>query len=144
MSRDCVIDASVAIKLFVREDLSSRAAALIGELSAERPAIFYVPDHFFIECANVLWKYVRFHGYDRDAAMQDLVDLRQLPWRAVATRDLAQASVMLGLDHGIAAYDAAYVVLAEAVGLPLVTADEKLLRALAKTPYTVRWLGEWP
>ncbi len=142
MSHDCVVDASVAIKLFLREELSDRAAALFAQLTTSPPASFYVPDHFFIECANVLWKYVRFYGHDREAALQDLMDLRQLPWNSLATRELAQASLALGLDRGIAAYDAAYVVLAQSLELPLVTADEKLLRRSIDTHCDVLWLGD--
>ena len=142
MSHDCVVDASVAIKLFLREELSDRAAALFAQLTLSPPARFFVPDHFFIECANVLWKYVRFYGYEREAALEDLMDLRQLPWRSLPTRELAQASLALGLDREIAAYDAAYVVLAESVELPLVTADEKLLRRLIDVHCDVRWLGD--
>ncbi len=93
--------------------------------------------------ANVLWKYVQFFGYDRDAALQDLIDLRQLPWRSSVTRDLAQASLVLGLEYGIAAYDAAYVVLSGSVKVPLVTADEKLFRRLVDTDCDVHWLGDW-
>lgn len=144
MSRDCVVDASVAVKLFLREELSDRAAALFAQLTATPPARFYVPDHFFIECANVLWKYARFYGYGRDAALQDLLDLRQLPWHSLATRELAHASLAVGLDYEIAAYDAAYVVVAESVEVPLVTADEKMLRRLVDTDCDVRWLGDWP
>lgn len=144
MIHDCVVDASVAIKLLLREDLSDRAEALFAQLSLDPPARFFVPDHFFIECANVLWKYVRFFGYDRDAALQDLMDLRQLPWYSLASRDLAQASLVIGLDHEIAAYDAAYVVLAESIEVPLVTADEKLVQRLSHTDCDVRWLGDWP
>ncbi len=144
MSHDCVVDASVGIKLILREELSDRAATLFSRLAADPPARFYVPDHFFIECANVLWKYVRFHGHDRDSAQQELTDLRQLPWHSLPTRELAQASLSLGLDYGIAAYDAAYVVLAESVGVPLVTADEKMLGRLRDTDCDARWLGDWP
>ena len=77
---DCVVDASVAIKLFLDEELSDRARNLIGQLGRGSPPRFYVPDHFFIECANVLWKYVSFFDYGREAALEDLMDLRQLPW----------------------------------------------------------------
>ena len=144
MSHDCVVDASVAIKLLLHEELSDRAAALFAQLTVSPPARFYVPDHFFIECANVLWKYARFYGYDRDAALQDLTDLRQLPWHSLPTRELAHASLALGLDYEIAAYDAAYVVLAESVKVPLVTADEKMLQRLVDSDCDVRWLGDWP
>lgn len=144
MTYDCVVDASVAIKLFLREELSDRAESLFARLSESLPPRFFAPDHLFIECANVLWKYVHLFGLDRDKARQDLTDLRQLPWQTVATRDLAQKSLEVGLEHGIAAYDAAYAVLADSMNLPLVTADEKMVRRLMDSAFDVRWLGVWP
>jgi predicted nucleic acid-binding protein len=73
----CVVDANVAIKLFVAEDLSDEAHALFQKLTDHPPAQFHVPDLFYIECANILWKYVRRLGYRADNARQDLVDLVQ-------------------------------------------------------------------
>ena len=63
MTGDCVVDASVGIKLFVVEELSDAAHRLFRQLTGYRPARFYVPDLFFVECANTLWKYVRRFGY---------------------------------------------------------------------------------
>jgi predicted nucleic acid-binding protein len=51
---DCVVDASVGIKLFLKEPLSERADILFSRLVDDPPARFYVPDLFFVECANVL------------------------------------------------------------------------------------------
>jgi predicted nucleic acid-binding protein len=42
------------------------------------------------------------------------------------------------------AYDACYVALAQRNGIPLVTADEKLVRLLAGTPYSVEALRTFP
>jgi predicted nucleic acid-binding protein len=60
---DCVLDASIGIKLFLAEPLSARVDALFDHLTDALPARFYVPDLFYIECANVLWKSVRRFGY---------------------------------------------------------------------------------
>ena len=56
---------------------------------------------------------------------------------------------MLGLDTlriaaacGISAYDAMYVALSSAVGLPLMTADARLVRALAGTDHEALLLDE--
>ena len=144
MSLDCVIDASVGIKLFVIEPLSDRADALFAHLTDDPPVRFYVPDLFFIECTNVLWKYVRRFGYPLESARQDVADLTGLPLRVVSTGALADGALEIAATHGITAYDAAYVALAQRLSLPLVTADEVLVRRLANTPFDVRWLGEWP
>ena len=144
MSFDCVVDASVGIKLFVVEPLSGQADALFAHLDDDPPAQFYVPDLFFIECANVLWKYVRRFGYPLKSAHQDVLDLTGLPLRIFLTRELAEDALTVGAHHGITAYDAVYVALAQRLSLPLVTADETLVRLLIGTSFDVRWLGEWP
>ena len=67
VSRDtlsrCVVDASVGIKLFVDEPLSEQAHHLFEKLVLDPPVELYVPDLFFIECTNILWKYT--HRYKR-------------------------------------------------------------------------------
>lgn len=53
---DGVVDASVGIKLFLVEPLSDEAHALFAHLTDDPPARLYVPELFFIECANILLK----------------------------------------------------------------------------------------
>jgi len=141
---DCVVDASIGIKLFLVEPLSDRADALFDYLTATPPARFYVPDLFFIECTNILWKYVRRFGYAPESARQDIVALTQLPLQVASTASLAEAVLALAVSHGITAYDTAYVALAQRLALPLVTADEALVRRLEGSGLDVRWLGKWP
>jgi predicted nucleic acid-binding protein len=144
VSVECVVDASVGIKLFVVEPLSDRADALFARLTATPPARLYVPDLFFIECTNILWKYVWRFGYSSEAAQQDVFDLTRLPFQVASMVDLAEAALALAIAQQVTAYDAAYVALAQRLSLPLVTADEALVRHLAGAGFDVRWLGEWP
>jgi len=136
-----VVDASVGIKLFLDEPLSDRAEALFAHLAADPPAQLYVPDLFFIECTNILWKYVRRRGYEVNLAQQALHDLQRLSLRSVSTAELMADALSLGLTHGLTAYDACYVALAQALHVPLITADERLVAALAGTALPVYWLG---
>jgi predicted nucleic acid-binding protein len=141
---DCVVDASVGIKLFLIEPLSERVDALFDHLTDTPPARFYVPDLFFIECTNILWKYVRRFGYPADAAQRDVHDLARLPIQIVSTAALAEDALTVAVEHGATAYDAAYVALACGVSLPLVTADEALVDRFAEGDADVRFLGDWP
>jgi predicted nucleic acid-binding protein len=51
-----VVDASVAVKLFVTETDSAAAERLIAQLTTRPAAEIHVPDLLYIECANTLWK----------------------------------------------------------------------------------------
>jgi predicted nucleic acid-binding protein len=140
----CVVDASIGIKLFLVERLSEQADALFDHLTDALPASLYVPDLFYIECANILWKYVRGFGYPPEAARQDVADLARLPVRPVSTAALVEPALSLAIRWGITAYGAAYVALAERLSLPLVTADGALARKLAGTGADVRFIGDRP
>jgi predicted nucleic acid-binding protein len=144
LSYDCVIDASVGIKLFLVEALSKQARALFAHLTDPLPAQFFVPDLFFVECTNILWKYVRRFGYPSQSARQDVADLVCLPVQAVPTGALVGSALELAIEHGLTAYDASYVALADRLALPLVTADERLVRSLEGVHLDVRSLVDWP
>ena len=139
-SSDCVVDASVGIKLFLVEPLSDQAHELFAHLADDPPARLYVPELFYIECANILWKYVQRFGYPAEHAVKDIHDLVQLPLHSVPVSSLAEAALRLAAETGCTAYDAAYVALAQHLSLPLVTADEALVRRFTNTCYEVRIL----
>ena len=139
-----VVDASVGIKLFVEEPLSDRARRLF-----ERPVVgdtgrLLVPDLFYAECANILWKYVRRFGRSVSEARRHMANIMKLELEHVRTAELAEDALPLALSHEISAYDACYAALAERSRAPLVTADRKLTRKLEGTGIDVRWLGEMP
>ena len=141
---DCIIDASVGIKLFLVEPLSDRTDALFAHLMDDPPSQFYVPDLFFIECTNILWKYVQRFGYSADAARQNVADLTGLPLQIISTAALVEAALDLSVEHGSIAYDSAYIALAQQLSLPFVTAAEALVRRFGNTDLDVRFLGDWP
>jgi predicted nucleic acid-binding protein len=138
-----VVDASVGIKLFVPEDGSQQADRLFNRLAADPPASYFVPDLFYIECANILWKYVQRFGYPLENARQDVHDLQALALHDVPTSDLAAEALELALELNITAYDACYGALAHRLELPLVTADEPLVRRLAASGINVLSLWEF-
>lgn len=140
MSRELVIDASVVVKAFVEEELSREADALLQGFDEQPPTTFYVPFHFMAECTNIFWKYTWKYSYPRESAQQDLAALSALPFQAV---DLSPLPVLqLALDFNVTAYDAGYAALARHLGVPLVTADEKLVRKLKAGDCEAVWLGD--
>ena len=143
MSQDVVVDASVGIKLFLFEELSDCADAIFATLAHTPPARLYVPDLFYIECANILWKYVWRFDYPSDDAFENIIDLISLPLHVISTAEIASPALRLATAHGITAYDAAYLALAQELSLPLVTADEALVQKAGPTGLDVCSLRDW-
>jgi predicted nucleic acid-binding protein len=142
MSQDCIVDASVGVKLFVEEEDSEAAGRLFARLAADPPARFFVPDLFYVECANILWKYVRRYGYAADAARQDVADLISLNLLTVSTADLLEGALEIALTYDTTAYDSSYAALARQLGVPLITADAPLARKLSASGIQVQMLAE--
>jgi predicted nucleic acid-binding protein len=130
-----VVDASVAItsvaiKWVVAEAGNERAIAL-------RHHSLIAPDLLFAECANVLWRKMRRREIAEAEAVTaartlELADLIVISARGNAARAIAIATE---LDHP--AYDAIYLAVAEAFGVRLVTADDRLIRKTEQS--TVRF-----
>jgi len=144
MSSAYVVDANVVAKLFVDEELSDEARTLLGRLALPEPDQFFAPDLMPVECANVLWKYVQFYGYDVELARANLADLADLAIQIVPIHSLFQEAFELGHRLNITIYDACYIALAEGLGYPLITADKPLARRLAEAGLSVLYLGDLP
>jgi predicted nucleic acid-binding protein len=134
----CVVDASVGIKLFVEEEFSNKVQSLFSQLADESPAELYVPDLFYIECANILLKYTRRFKRPIEDSVADLADLNELSLKPTSTADLIEEALILANAKKLSAYDACYAVLARKLELPLVTADEPLAKAIK---WAV-WIGD--
>jgi predicted nucleic acid-binding protein len=137
-----VVDASVGIKLFVNEELSEEATSLFDGLVQEPPVQLYVPDLFYPECANILWKYVRRYDYPAEEARSAIQTLGGLSLQPISSSLFLSDALNLALAREVSAYDACYVALADNLGIPLVTADNKLVRKLDGCGIDVHWLGE--
>ena len=142
MSFSCVVDASVAAQLYVPEPLTSQAVALFGML-AQGNVAFHVPDLFYAECANIFWKKVQRAVCTPAESTKALSNILALPLRSTPAVDLAGDALTLALTQGISAYDGCYLALAQRLGAPLITADQKLEQKLAPAGLPVTWLGAW-
>lgn len=134
-----VVDASVGIKLFVEEPLSDQAHALFTKLTKDPPAELYVPDLFYIECTNILLKYMRRFGCSLEDSQADLADLKTLALKTVSTAELMEDAILLASQKNLTAYDACYAVLARQLNILLITADKPMAQAVE---WAV-WLGDF-
>lgn len=78
-----VVASSVVIQYFITQTYTPQAKALVERLyQGDR---LFVPEFCLLECANVLWKQVRFQGVLQTEAEQLIVELLALPFELLPT-----------------------------------------------------------
>ena len=118
-----VLDASAAIEWLLQTRLGARVEARIFS----RPAALHAPHLIDIEVAQVLRRYVAAGVIPTARGQQALDDQMDLALTRYPHDWLL--SRVWELRDNLTAYDAVYVALAEALGAPLVTCDNKLASA---------------
>ena len=128
-----VVDANVAMKWFVREDLHEEARRLLTQGD-----LLFAPDFLVIELANVAWKKVRRNEIDKTQALEIAASHQGgVPALLPSTTLIEHAArLALALNHPV--YDCLYLACAEVVDGVLVTADSRLRGAVKGSSYEVR------
>ena len=137
-----VVDASVAAKWFLpaaRETLTDEALDLLRRYT-QGQIRFLVPDLFWAEFANILWKAVRQGRWTKGAAQAAIVALKGRNLPTVPSQPLLEGAFIIATTFDRTVYDGLYVALAVSSKAQLVTADERLAHALAAF-LPVNWLG---
>jgi predicted nucleic acid-binding protein len=141
-----ILDASVAAKWILpahAEPLGDEAVRILKRFNADELSL-WVPDLFWCEIGNVLWKAVRIGRMTQNSAASAIDRLARLNMYTVPTSRLVPEALSIAIRYQRSVYDAIYVAAAIDSGRPLVTADERLANALGGS-LPVRWLGspEW-
>lgn len=119
-----VVDASVVIQRLIRDTHTPQARVLFSGLEDSSDEL-HVPEFCLLECANVLWKEVRFRGLSPNQAASLVRDLVVLPLKVSPASDLLPRALTIGIDHELPLYDSVYIVLAERLACPLITVDAR-------------------
>ena len=137
-----VVDASVALKwcLPAQHEQFVPQAEHVLETYRRGELQFVVPDLFWPEVGNALWKAVWKGNIDApwaERAYEKVADLR-IP--TIPSYEFVPRALELAMVDGRTVYDCIYVALALQSRTELITADERLANALAAR-FPVKWLG---
>lgn len=133
-----VVDASATIALIYGE-LEDLVSTPLEKQIAREGAI--VPQLWHLEVANVLLIGYRRRRHDLQSVTTSLTGLPMHMIEAdLHTCTMAWGSILqLAAKHGLTAYDAAYLELAQRLRLPLATLDKELWAAAAAEGVSLFW-----
>lgn len=125
-----VVDASVALKWFIEEDLTDRA--LIFRHGTDP---LYAPDLIFAEIANAVWRKFARRELTREQVMAIPVLLHESPIEIIPIALLHQRALEIAVELNHPVYDCLYLACAELAEAVLVTADGRLFQAVQTSEY---------
>jgi predicted nucleic acid-binding protein len=137
-----VLDASVAIKWAIpsdREPYTEESLRLLRRY-VNSEIEFIVPDVFWAEIGNVLWKGTRQRRWRQDEVELVAADMKARDFPTVSSSLLLPEALKIAFAYDRSVYDCLYVALAVQSKVDLITADERLANTLA-AHLPVKWLG---
>ena len=120
-----VLDSSVALAWLLPDEANERIDALADRLDQENA---HVPSIWSLEVGNALLTALRRKRITDGDFKRCIAALSALPIEMDAAPELA-AVLPIAQRAGLTSYDAAYLELAQRLGMPLATLDEKLRQA---------------
>ena len=121
-----VIDANVAIKWLFPEVHHQDALRLLDQQNNE----LFVPDFFFSEIGNILWKKVRRGEIDLKTSQEHFQDILAVDFQIYSSNILVPFALEIAVRTQQAVYDCVYLALAVQKNCQMVTADERFLNSL--------------
>lgn len=137
-----VLDASVAVKFVFPmpgEPLVDEAVSLFDSYRRGKTELL-VPGIFWAELGNVAWKGVRQQRWSRAVAETAISELQAENFPTMPSRLLVQEALAIALNYDRSVYDSLYIALAVSTRSTMISADERLVRAVAGH-FPVKWLG---
>ena len=128
-----VVDASVAIKWYVREELHEEAASVL-----DQEQLLFAPDLIVAEVTNAAWKKVRRSEIDRAMAERIGAEICSGVPLLYSCRHLNARALQISLFCKHPIYDCYYLACAELIGGILVTNDRRLHGVVANSELAER------
>ena len=139
-----IIDASVLIKFFVPEVLSTQAEQLLARVE-EGSVKLFAPDLIYAEAGNTLWKKRRLKELTQSEVGKITDLISSIPLKVEASKTLFPLAIDIAIAYEVTVYDALYLSMAKVYETQMMTADRKLFDLTAKTNLkrSVMWLGSY-
>lgn len=122
-----VVDASVALKWFLKKEKDRDKARLLLRQFADGKIKFIVPSLWLYEIANAFKNNIYQKMISKVTAKRYLRQVKDLDIVSVDFEPIVDTAFNLSVKLGISVYDAAYISLSKSQNLPFYTADQKLL-----------------
>jgi predicted nucleic acid-binding protein len=134
-----ILGTSVAIKWFVPEPHSEKAARLL-----DRDLELVTPDLTVIELGALLHKKMELGEIGVHDAREILAAFAQMPVRVVPSHEYLELAFEVAEDISLDFYDSIYFAMGMRLGCPVLTADLKLFQEMEKGPYSgsIVWVGD--
>ena len=139
MSGCLVIDASIAIKWYLPEIHAGAALQYLDE-----SLTLLVPELFYTEFGNILWKKCRVGEISIAEAHGILDEIGRVPLQQHDIHSILKPAFELATVHNSSVYDCVYLALAVTGGCQMVTADRKLFDKIVAGEYpgSIQWVEE--
>jgi predicted nucleic acid-binding protein len=95
----------------------------------------HAPDLLLPELGNILWKKSRRNELTEKEVKSILSTFARVPIRIHASREILEAAVEISLKTARTVYDSLYPALAIGLSCSLITADDRLFKALQSSPF---------
>jgi len=129
MVKKVVLDASVIVKWFIKENDSDKAEIIKEQFINEEISII-VPSLLFYEILNALKYSSLFNAEELSLAG---ASIENYGFNVIMIKgEIRERMVEISINHDISVYDASYIALAEKFNTYLITADEKISKKLPK------------
>ena len=138
---ELILDASILVQYVIADTHTANIDVLFDAVGDT--VTIYVPEFCLLECANVLWKQVRFNNVSPARATEHVKDLQALDLVVVPVIGLLPRALEIGLKHQLAVYDSVYIALAEQSGYPLITDDNRQASAAGAEGITLKAITDF-
>ena len=130
MTEQLVVDANVAAKLYLKDEQYTDKADLLFSKFKRGEIHLVAPRLITYEVPAAIKRGVVTAKADERAWREAIHSFESLGLLIIDDSDAKYEAMRLAIKYGRSYYDALYLLLAEDLGCPLITADDRLFRAL--------------